>query len=238
VDEPRFNYSPAVLLVPLVSLLLQGKPYFQTDFGIRHEIYGVEANVEFVGNVFGSRVFYLGGYQNIGTSGFQYQLRLIPKLDYSVTERGGVHTTRKEGDVWFRLGGTGSLDFRLGLQTFNALDAGVSYQFLETVSGSGGYSYLFKAHTTLWLIENVGVTLEYSKGDTPVADKPIDLITFGTRIQILAEPPASADDSRRYRETNRTWPIIFRLWLTLALMVRASKIIFRQATCLISRMHG
>jgi hypothetical protein len=164
-------------------LLIQGKPYFQTDFGFRHEIYGVEATAEFVGNLFGSRVLALGGFQNTGLWGFQYQWRLIPKLDYSVTERGGIHTTRKEGDDWFRLGGTASLDLRLGLQTFNALDAGVSYQFLETVSGSGGYSHLFKAYTTLWLIENAGLTLEYSKGDTPVANKPIDLITLGLEFK-------------------------------------------------------
>lgn len=164
-------------------LIIQGKPYFQTDFGFRYEIYGVEATAEFVGSVLGSQSIYLGGYHNIGSSGLQYQLRLIPQLDYSVTERGGIHTTRKEGDDWFRLGGTGSFDFRLGLFTFKTLDAGVSYHFLQAVSGSGGYSKLFKAHITLWLIENVGATIEYSKGDTPVADKPINLITFGLEFK-------------------------------------------------------
>jgi hypothetical protein len=69
------------------------------------------------------------------------------------------------------------------METFNALDAGVSYQFLEKVSGSGGYSHLFKAHTTLWLIENAGITLAYSKGNTPVAVKPIDLITLGLELK-------------------------------------------------------
>ena len=104
-------------------------------------------------------------------------------MDYSVTERGGIHTTRKEGDDWFRLGGTASLDFRLGMQTFNSLDAGASYQLLQTVSGSGSYSYLFQGHITLWLVENVGATIQYSKGNTPVADKPIDLVSLGLEFK-------------------------------------------------------
>jgi hypothetical protein len=163
--------------------LLQAKPYYLTDFSFQDEIYGVQASLEYVGNVFGSRVLYLGGYQNLGIGGLQYQLRLIPNLDYSVTGRGGDHTTRVKGDDWVRPGGTGSLDLRLGLQTFNALDAGVSYQFLETVSGSGGYSDLFTTHVTLWVIQNVGMTFQYSKGETPVATQPIDLITLGLEFK-------------------------------------------------------
>jgi hypothetical protein len=104
-------------------------------------------------------------------------------MDYSVTERGGIHTTRKEGDDWFRAGGLGSFDLRLGLKTFQSLDAGVSYELLQAVSGSGGHSYLFKTHCTLWLVENAGATVEYSKGDTPVSDKAIDLLTFGLEFK-------------------------------------------------------
>lgn len=164
-------------------LIFQAKPYFQTDFGFRHEIYGVEATGEYVGNLFGSRVMYLGGFQNTGFENLQYQLRFIPKLDYSVTERGGIHTTRKVGDDWLRLGTVNSFDLRLGLQTFNAVDVGISYQFLQAVMGSGGYSKLLKAHTTLWLIENVGLTFEYSNGTTPVANKPIDLLSLGLELK-------------------------------------------------------
>jgi len=164
-------------------LVFQAKPYFLTDFGFRDRIYGIEANAEFVGNVLNLKSLYLGGFQNLGPRGLQYQARLIPKIDYSITERGGIHTSRKEGDDWFRVGGLGSLDLRLGLKSFNALDAGISYQLLQTVSGSGGYSYLFKTHCTLWLLENVGATIEYSKGDTPIADKPINLVSFGIEFK-------------------------------------------------------
>lgn len=162
--------------------VIQGKPYFQTDFGFRHEIYGVEASAEFVGGLLGSNL-YLGGFQNIGDSGLQYQLRAIPKLDYSATERAGPHTSRKVGDDWFRAGGMLSLDLRLGGKLINPLDFGVSYQFLGTLSGTGDFSDLFKTHATWWLTENAGVTLEYSRGDTPVADQKIDLLTLGLEVK-------------------------------------------------------
>jgi hypothetical protein len=164
-------------------VLVQAKPYFQTDFGFRHEIYGVQASAEFIGNLFGQSFLRLGDYQDTGIGTLQYQARLVPKLDCSATERGGIHTTRQEGDDWCRVGGLGSFDLRLGLKTFQALDAGVSYQLLQAVSGSGGYSYLFKTHCTLWLIENVGATIEYSKGDTPISDKPVDLLSFGLEFK-------------------------------------------------------
>lgn len=163
--------------------ILQSKPYFVTDFSFRDEIYGVEANAEYVGHLLGLPQLYMGGFMRI-VDGFYYKLRLIPKLDYSTTVRSGIHTTREEDDDWFRLGGTGSLDLRLYLQTINALDAGVSYQLFQAVSGSGGYSYLFEAHATFWLSENIGLKIEYSKGDTPVADNPIDLIFLGLEFKL------------------------------------------------------
>jgi hypothetical protein len=162
--------------------VIQSKPYFQTDFSFQHEIYGAEASAEFVGGLFGG-LLYLGGFHNMGASGLQYQLRAIPKLDYSATERGGTYTTRKPGDDWFRVGGLLSLDFRLGGKSFNPLDVGVSYQFMDTLSGSGDFADLIKAHATWWLSENAGLTLEYSKGDTPVAMKQIDLVTLGLEFK-------------------------------------------------------
>jgi hypothetical protein len=162
--------------------VFQAKPYFQTDFSFQNEIYGATASAEFVGGIFGSQLI-VGGFQDLGHSGLQYQLRVIPKLDYSVTERGGPHTDRKPGDDWFRLGGTVSLDFRLGGESFNSLDLGVSYSLFQAVSGSGGYSGLFKTHVTWWLTENIGPSLEYSKGETPVADEPIDLLALTLQLK-------------------------------------------------------
>jgi hypothetical protein len=164
-------------------VVLQAKPYFNTDFSFRHEIYGLEASTEFVGSLFGSRVVVLGGFQNIGNSGIQYQLRVLPKLDYSVTEQTGIHTSRKDDDDWVRVGGLASFDIRLGAASYTPLDFGVSYQLLQSLSGTGGYSSLFKAHATWWLSENIGLMLEYAEGETPVADKDVDLTTLGVQLK-------------------------------------------------------
>ena len=158
---------------------LRADPYFQTDFSGGHQIYGSDATLEYVGKVLGGPI-YMGGFQNITKgSSLQYQLRVIPELDYSVTEEGGEHTTRLEGDDWFRAGGTVSLDFRTG-----DIEVGASYRFLETLSGSGDYSDLFSAHASVWLSKNAGITLEYTKGDTPVANQKIDLITLGLELKL------------------------------------------------------
>lgn len=158
--------------------VLQAKPYFQTDFSGGHEIYGAQASMEFVGDVLWETV-YLGGFQNIGSSGLQYQLRLIPQLDYSATEQSGQHTKRVKGDGWLRAGGLGSLDFRLGASTHTPLDLGISYQMLDTLSGNGGFASLFRTYATLWFNPNAGLTFEYSRGETPIATQKIDLLTLG-----------------------------------------------------------
>ena len=162
--------------------IVRARPYFQTDFDFRHEIYGIEASAEYVGYLFGSKL-YFGGFENIASSGLQYQLRIIPRVDYSETAKGGIHTTRQEGDDWFRLGGQVALDFRIGEEYFNSLDIGTSYQFFEALSGQGGYSDLFNTYATWWLSENAGMTLEYSKGNTPVAAQKIDLVILGLEFK-------------------------------------------------------
>ena len=176
------NIAAAGRTIASALWVFQARPYFLTDFSFQDEIYGATASAEFVGGVFGSPL-YVGGFQNLGRSGLQYQLRVIPKLDYSDTERGGPYTDRKPGDDWFRLGGTFSFDLRLGGESFNALDLGVSYSLLQAVSGSGGYSSLLKTHATFWITQNIGPSLEYSKGNTPVADEPIDLLALKLEVK-------------------------------------------------------
>ena len=186
IQELGLNVPTTIYLTPGSDVpalwVTQGKPYFQTDFSGGYRIYGFEGSIEYVGALFGSPIG-VGGFENIPGSTMQYQLRLIPKLDYSETSRAGKYTSRKIGDDWFRVGGTVSLDLRLGGKVVNPFELGVAYQCLETVSGSGDFSDLFKGHITWWATVNTGITLEYAKGDTPVADKAIDLITLGLELR-------------------------------------------------------
>lgn len=164
--------------------VLQAKPYFNTDFRFRHRIFGTELSAEYVGTLFGNKNLYMGSYHNLsGSSSIQYQVRLIPKFDYSATDRGGPRTSRQEGDDWSRIGGLASLDFRLGGGLGNPFDIGASIEILETLSGSGGYSKLVKYYGTWWLSENLGLTAEYSEGDTPIAQKEIEQVTLGLEFR-------------------------------------------------------
>ncbi len=171
-----------------MTIVSQIEPYYDTDFSFHQRIWGSSASIEYVGPL---GPLYLGGFvglwntdtesTNIGAL-LMYRLRIKPMLDYSVTDRGGDHTSRQEGDDWFRLGGEASFDLRFGGKK-NPLDVGVSYRFMETTRGHGGFSDLIKAHATWWVSQYIGLTLEYQKGQTPVSDKDIDLITLGLELK-------------------------------------------------------
>jgi len=161
--------------------VIQGKPYFQSDFSGGHEIFGSTVSAEYVGGIGGD--FYLGGFQNIGNSGMQYRMRAVGKVDYSATERGGVFTSRMEGDDWFRVGGEFSYNLRLGAETHNPIDFGVAYLLLDSLDGQGGYSDLFSTHATFWINKYAGLTFEYREGETPVADQQVDMISLGLELK-------------------------------------------------------
>lgn len=162
--------------------VFQGRPYYQTDFSFAHSIIGGNLSAEFVGSPFGSN-FIIGDYQDLGLKNMQYRLRLVPKLDYSDVLDDGPHTTRAEDDDWLRAGGLTSFDLRIGGDSVNPLVLGVSYSGLETISGDGGYAKIFKATATWWLSDYTGVTLEYSNGETPVADENLDMLTLGLDLR-------------------------------------------------------
>jgi hypothetical protein len=157
---------------------VQGKPYYQTDFSGGHQIRGLEASGEFVGRPFGTG-FYVGAFQQISGTPWQYQFRVVPKLNYSMVKKAGRHSTRKLGDDWLRLGGLVSLDYRLGGESTPPLDFGLSYEFAGNLRSNGGHGDLLKANVTWWANDNVGFTIERSRGDTPIAAEKVDFLKLG-----------------------------------------------------------
>lgn len=153
---------------------LQARPYLQTDFSGGHRIIGTEVSGELVGNVISPK-FHFGSFQQAGV--LQYQLRAVPKIDVSSTERVGKYTERILDDDWVRIGGLLSLDLRLTDEFWSRFEVGASYEFFETVKGRGGYVKLEKQHLTWWFTENLGLTAENTEGQTPISDKEIDQFT-------------------------------------------------------------
>lgn len=162
--------------------VINARPYLQTDFSLRHLIYGVEASTEYIGGVFGSGL-YVGGYQNTGINGLQYQLRIVPKIDFSTTAQTGRFTTRNEGDDLFRIGGLLACELRLTGTSYTSLNFGTTYEVFRSLNNTIEDTELLRTYATLWLNENVGMTFEYSKGETPVSLKEIDLLSLGLEFK-------------------------------------------------------
>jgi hypothetical protein len=161
------------------------EPYYQTDTNFRGEILGATASFEY-------RNKYLGHYWKIfglGDRDLYGRLRVTGIADYSSVENGSKYISRPEGSNWFRLGGEVAFDLGAfssadtSLATIQPITATVSYRFTDAVSGEGGYADLLKANLTYWFNPYIGLTADYQRGQTPVADKDIDLLTIGLQIK-------------------------------------------------------
>ena len=194
VEDINFSLPVAFLVHPNGGknedpklLAVQARPYFQTDFSFGYKIYGAEVSVEPYGYLLGqSRSFlYFGDFQGIGRQksakeqpNIAYQLRIIPKLDYSVTSQADMHTSRKVGDDWVRVGGLASLAFRFSKPI--PFDVGGSFETLQSLGGNGNAADLFSAYSTYWLNpeKNFGITAKYSKGNSLVTAQKTDLFSI------------------------------------------------------------
>jgi hypothetical protein len=161
-------------------------PYYLTDFSFEDQIYGAEASAEFVGKPFGGSI-YVGDFMNVRAAKpeekvVQYQLRFVPRINYSVTGKGGVHTARVEGDDWFCAGGLTSLGLRFSRDI--PVELGVSYEYMEVLSGKATNVHLFSP-SGKWLFDNrnVALTLTYSKGKTIDTAQKVDLLTLALELK-------------------------------------------------------
>ncbi|NTU53195.1 MAG: hypothetical protein HGA97_05740 [Chlorobiaceae bacterium] len=190
IEELKFNLSLSTKVSPACQhsclWVIGMSPYYLTDFSFEDEIYGIAASAEYIGKPFGSAL-YLGGFTNIKPArpgeGVQYQLKLVPKLDYSVTGKGGIHTSRVPGDDWFCMGGSTSLDFRFSTEV--PLQFGVTCEYMGVLSGKASNVHLFTPSGMLWLDhdKNIALKFSYSKGKTLQTARKVDLLTLGVELK-------------------------------------------------------
>ncbi|WP_367871829.1 hypothetical protein [Luteolibacter sp. Populi] len=169
------------------------EPYYQTDTDFDGAIWGSTLALTYTGGIFGIDAPFASGDRrdfrfndwNACCSG-EYRLRFTGLVDYSETHETSIYSKRKKGDDWFRVGLDTGIDIGLfrkkkdeGQFGKTPLVFSVNYKFLDALGGEGGYSDLFSTNLTWWMSDYTGLTLEYQKGETPVADKEIDLITLG-----------------------------------------------------------
>ncbi len=162
-------------------IFLLAEPYYHTDFHFDGSIYGATASFEYANpNLYGF-------YKPITSmEGLYYRFRAQGLLDGSEVTSTSDYTTRTTDDDWFRIGG--KVSFELGLfqasRENTPVTLGVSYQCFDGLGGGNPkFSDLLKVNLTYWLNDYAAISAEYQQGETPIADKDIDLITFGLQLR-------------------------------------------------------
>ena len=79
--------------------------------------------------------------------------------------------------------GGGKAEIGLITKGYPALETVAAYQMLAGITGAPDYSDLLSLSGKLWLNPFAGFTVEYQRGDTPVAQKAIKLLTIGLELK-------------------------------------------------------
>lgn len=166
--------------------------YFSLSYMTDFDFEGAMINVEFTYEPtvkFGQR-FQIGSWHGLMDNGNKesteivYLLRIIPGLTYSRVLSESAFFDREENDNL--LGVTGSVELRLKLLGRDSpWDIYGKYDFLYDFAGdSSGYADRWDAGATCWINENVGLDLNYEKGDIALTNKEVDLVTLKLKLRI------------------------------------------------------
>jgi hypothetical protein len=188
INELKFGIPVATLLQGKwlpgseSQMLLLAEPYYQSDTRFDGDIIGITVSAEY-------RNRHFGNYRNwtkIGRRNLDWRLRGLALADFSDVHQSSAFMKRTVDDDWTRFGAETGLE--LGLFDYSGesklpVVLGLSYRFFQTVSGDGGYADLLKANLTFWLNAYMAASVEYQRGETPVANKDIDLLTVGFQLR-------------------------------------------------------
>lgn len=175
-------------------LTVTAEPFYQTDFDFDGRIVGALGTISYRGKVpLLRKVNDWVALRPGPDQGLYRRIVLEGNVDYSNVERASNWISRPEGDHWLRVGGKVGLDIayrpkHLGQspayeRKSNVIDFSLSYRWMDTLSGNGGSSDIFDAKLTYWINDFAGITAQYQRGDTPVAEATIDLLTFGIELR-------------------------------------------------------
>lgn len=163
-------------------------PYYHTDFHFDGEVFGGKLTwtpvfrQEVENDYRGPLLSVNTGYRDLWRSApLRYYIGLVPALDFNHFSRTNLFITREKHDDYFRAGGKAEL----GLKTagYPSLELLASYEAFAGLHGAPDFSDLISLKSKFWFSDYAGVFLQYDKGDTPVAQKKIDLVTFGLELR-------------------------------------------------------
>lgn len=156
-------------------------PYLLTDFKLGGRLWG--GSLTFKPSLLSPEgAFAVNlGYRPLGKGPLTYAIGLVPKLDFNHLDRGSRFIKRTKDDDFFRGGGKASVGLRV--ETDPAFEFLVSYEGYWNLSGAPAHSELLSESAKLWLNDNVAFSIDYQRGDTPVAQKAVDLFSLGTEVR-------------------------------------------------------
>lgn len=170
-STPQFNVGW------LSNSVFSFSPYTLTDFHFKGAVLGATAS--FAPFIFDRKSGFAinKGYTGLCYGPVLYRIGFEPGLDYNHLSSTSRFITRDDHKDHFRIGGKTELALRW--QDFPSLEFVISYQGFASISGGPSHSDLFSYSAKIWLNEYAGLSLEHQKGSTPVADKDVNLTTFG-----------------------------------------------------------
>ncbi len=156
--------------------------FYLTDFNFDGAMLGAELTYEPILSISG---FKTGSWVNLfKKSDIVYLFRVMPGLNYSRVLSESSFIDREENDDMFAI--TGSLELRFKLfGSSSPWEIYSTYDLIYDLNGdSDGYSEIFEVGSTWWFTDNVGLELKYEKGDTPLTNEEIDLVTLNLQLRL------------------------------------------------------
>lgn len=159
-------------------------PYYATDLSFDSSIVGASLVYEPIFQI--GKHFDVGQFHSLGgkKKGPAYLIRLLPKLDYSNVLETSRFVSRPEGDEWFRAGGKVEVALRPFGKNARWELRGSYGAMWDLEGGDDDFSDLIEAKALFWLSESAGLSFSYQKGQTPVADKDIEMLSLGFELKL------------------------------------------------------
>lgn len=158
---------------------LVGRPYYHTDFDLKGGIAGATLTLDWAKDI----GLPFGMYKTVpGFEKLAWQWTFNPQLDWNEVLHESPWIERKKDDDWLRAGAVAGVSIRPWGKS--KLELSANYRFLCGLSGDPDYSDMLSLKATTWFSDEVGLSFEYQRGNTPVSDKDVDLLTLGLEIRL------------------------------------------------------
>jgi hypothetical protein len=156
-------------------------PYMHTDFSLDGLVLGT--SISYVPYVFDSvsGLALNAGYKGLGKTPFRYRTGLTPTVDFNHLCSDSQYIKREDNDDYLRAGG--KAEAGIITKGYPSLEFVASYQAFAGLIGAPDQSDLMSLAGKLWFNENMGLSIEYQRGETPIAQKDIDLAIMGLELK-------------------------------------------------------